>query len=252
MIDVVIPVYNSVNMVQQCMDAIYAQKRVNSIIIINDASTDTDLLDYLDNVKATVLHNGRNLGFIHSVNKGMRLVQTEYAVIVNSDVVPLLNDALLKLVTAMDSVKANVCGAKLLFMPGSKFGKPWTIQHAGVGFDPDGKPYHPFMHLHRDTKAANVPKFVHAVTGAVMGIRMSKWRELGGFDERYAPGVFEDVDYCLRAKKVVYEPLSEWLHLMHGSQTEGVNLFDYHDDNLKLLLDRWQMESDESLYYGGA
>lgn len=255
MIEVVIPAYNQPHLVQQCVDAVLAQRGVGQVHVADDYSTDVHLRDYyrvmLKAKRFRLVFRGQeNVGFLPTVNLAMKFVRSEYAVIVNSDTVPLSRDCLHKLVTALDVENANVCGAKLLFMPGSKYGQPWTIQHAGVGFNPDGRPYHPFMHLHRDTRAANIPKMVTAVTGAVFAVRMSKWRELGGFDEVYGRGVYEDVDYCLRAHRVIYEPQSEWLHLMHGSQTKDNDLFDHEQENLKTFRKRWRPWCDERIYYG--
>lgn len=251
MIDVVIPIWNQFQLVTQCVDAIKAQLGVGRIIMVDDASTDEHLLDYYELVDGyTLLRNQRNLGFVDAVNRGMEAVSTEYAAIVNSDTLPLFQDCLDALVAAMEETDAHVAGAKLLFMPGSPYGDEYRVQHAGIGFDVDGRPYHPFMGVHRDTKAVNVLKTVSAVTGAVMGVRVSKWREIGGFDAAFAPGIYEDVDYCLKAGKVVYTPYSEWLHWMHGSRVKDRDIFDCHDDNLKLLLERWTTVCDERIYYG--
>jgi GT2 family glycosyltransferase len=177
-------------------------------------------------------------------------VGTQYAAIINSDTLPLAKDSLHILVLAMEETGANVTGAKLLFMPGSPYGNEYRVQHAGVGFDVNGKPYHPFIGVHRDTKAVNILRRVTAVTGAVMCVRVAKWREIGGFDTAFAPGIYEDVDYCLKSDRVFYVPYSEWLHWMHGSRVKGRDIFDCHDDNLKLLLKRWATMCDERIYYG--
>lgn len=251
MIDVVIPAYNQFNLVVQCIDTMKAQRGVGKIIVVDDASTDRHLLDYFAiPFGYGLLRNRVNLGFLDSVNKGMEQVSTQYAAIVNSDAVPLSAGSLHNLVLAMEDMGANVAGAKLLFMPGSSYGKEYTIQHAGVAFDSDGVPYHPFMGLHRDTRAANKNRIVGAVTGAVMCVRVDVWRERGGFDAAFRPGGYEDVDFCLRAKRVIYVADSEWLHLMHGSSVNGDGVSHRHDDNLAVLLGRWGTKCDEEIYYG--
>jgi GT2 family glycosyltransferase len=251
MIDVVVPVWNQFHFVAQCLDALKAQSLIGKIIVVDDGSTDERLLDYYELVDGyTLCRHSHNLGFVDAVNRGMEMVGSQYAVIVNSDTLPLSQDALHALMGAMEETGAHVAGAKLLFMPGSPYGDEYRVQHAGIGFDVDGKPYHPLMGVHRDTKAVNRFRDVSAVTGAVMGIRVSKWREIGGFDIAFAPGIYEDVDYCLKAGRVVYVPKSEWLHWMHGSRVKDGDIFDCHDDNLKLLLKRWSTVCDERIYYG--
>jgi GT2 family glycosyltransferase/glycosyltransferase involved in cell wall biosynthesis len=62
-----------------------------------------------------------------------------------------------------------------------------------------------------------------ASIGAVVALltRRSTFRELGGFDERYAPAYYEDADYCVRlwqaGLRVVYEPRAVVRHAEFGS-----------------------------------
>ena len=252
--DIVIPVFNQFGLTSQCIDCVLHQGNVGKVIVVDDASTDAILVYYLMEMSAGghihYIRNARNIGFVGTANRGMECVESEYGLLVNSDTVPIGDNALISLIAQMHDVRYHVAGPKLLFMNGSKHGKRGTIQHAGVGFNPEGIPYHPFMHLHRDTKAACIRKKVTAVTGAVFAVRMDVWNALGGFDEAFAPGVYEDVDFCLKAGKVLYVPQSEWLHRMHGSQVDGIDLFDHEEDHLKLLLRRWGIRCDEELYYG--
>jgi len=45
---------------------------------------------------------------------------------------------------------------------------------------------------------------VEQPAGAFLMIRRAVWEELGGFDERFWPLWFEDVDFCRRAAKLGY------------------------------------------------
>jgi len=254
--DVVVPTYNQFNLVTQCIASLSGQEGIGTIIVVDDASTDFATVEYLSYMhnegSIRLLRSDSNRGFIRSVNAGMKMVETQYAVIVNSDTVPTGRYALYNLVVGVHNARAQVGGAKLLFMPGSKYGKRFTIQHAGIAFDPELVPYHPFMHLHRDTKAANVTRKVNAVTGAIFCVEVDTWTKVGGFDPVFGGGVYEDVDYCLRAGDVMYISGSEWLHMMHGSQTQGHDLFDLSDHNLEILHKKWRhaLKCDQKLFYG--
>ena len=251
MIDVVVPVHNQVMLVAQCIYGLSTQRDIGQIIVVDDASTTDEIAAFCDtNRRVRYVRLDENVGFVGAVNTGMERATTEYAVIVNSDTSPSGSNSLSGLVYAAHEQNMHVGGAKLLFMGGSRYGRRGTIQHAGIAFDYEGIPYHPFMHLHRRTKAANIVRRVNAVTGAVMAVRLDVWRSIGGFDSEFAPGVFEDVDFCLKAGKVVYSPHSEWLHMMHGSQTDEHDLFDNMKDHLDKLLRRWKPSSDEELFYG--
>lgn len=252
--DVVIPVYNQLELVSQCIDGLLSQDDVGRIIVVDDASIESALVHYLMEIAAAgkifLTRMEKNSGFVDAANLGMEQVETEYGVIVNSDTMPVRDNSLTELVMRLHQYRFHVSGPKLLFMDNVEYGARGTIQHAGVGFNRDGVPYHPFMHLHRHTRAANVTKDVSAVTGAVLAVRMEVWRSVGGFDKMFAPGVYEDVDFCLRSGRVLYNPRSEWLHKMHGSQGNGVDLFENEAAHLDLLLRRWNPVCDEELYYG--
>jgi len=250
MIDVVVPVYGQLPLVAQCISTLAGQKSIGKIFLVDDASPGSDIEQFASAVPVHYVRLQKNVGFVNAVNIGMGMVETEYAVMVNSDAAPIHRDSLRTLVMILHEQKQYVAGPKLLFMRGSKFGHGGSIQHAGIAFNPEGVPYHPFMHLHRETRAANVMRQVHAVTGAVMAVKMDVWKGVGGFSQEFAPGVYEDVDFCLKARKVMYTHLSEWWHVMHASQDDGHDLFKNEDKHLKKLLKRWGTKCDEELYYG--
>jgi glycosyltransferase involved in cell wall biosynthesis len=68
-VDVVIPVYNQLGLVTQCLESLLRAECSTShrIVVIDDCSTETELCEYLekmDRLGAIELHrNKRNLGF---------------------------------------------------------------------------------------------------------------------------------------------------------------------------------------------
>jgi GT2 family glycosyltransferase len=76
---------------------------------------------------------------------------------------------------------------------------------------------------------ASVVKEYSAVSAACMMCRRDLFEELGGFDETFAVA-FNDVDFCLRLRRVgyrvIYTPHAELVH--HESHTRGMSGF-YHD-----------------------
>jgi O-antigen biosynthesis protein len=76
-----------------------------------------------------------------------------------------------------------------------------------------------------------------AVTAACMMVRRDVFEELGGFDESFAVG-FNDVDFCIRARRagyrILYTPHAELTH--HESVSRGLS--GYHDDYQRFLA-RW-------------
>jgi GT2 family glycosyltransferase len=87
-------------------------------------------------------------------------------------------------------------GAKLLYEDDS-------IQHAGLYFQWESRTdlwenQHYFKGFSRSLPAANVSRPVPAVTGACLMVDRALYHGVGGLQEIYVMGGFEDSDLCLR------------------------------------------------------
>ena len=88
------PVHDAYEEVRECCESIFRNTANYRLIIIDDQSRDTRLLDYLHEIeqvgKATVIRNPTTLGFVRSANKGMAL-STNDIVLLNSDTIVTKN-----------------------------------------------------------------------------------------------------------------------------------------------------------------
>ena len=83
-------------------------------------------------------------------------------------------------------------------------------------------------------------------SAACLLVRTSLFRQLGGFDVRFAPAYYEDTDLCfaLRQKgyRVVYQPRCEVIH--YEGATSGQDLTkgfkQYQVANRQKFLDKWK------------
>ena len=87
---VIIPVFNAVEALGECLDSVLQHSRIDCrIIVIGDASTDPAvqrLLDgYRDRWPFECYRNPRNLGFTRTVNKGLQLAGRADVVLLNAD-----------------------------------------------------------------------------------------------------------------------------------------------------------------------
>jgi GT2 family glycosyltransferase len=114
-----------------------------------------------------------------------------------------------------DKPEAGAVGGKLVYPDG-------TLQEAGGVIFSDGSG----CNFGWSDKAANAPlyNFVREVdycSGALLATPRALFRELGGFDARFKPAYYEDVDYCftLREKgyRVYYQPESVIVHFEGAS-----------------------------------
>jgi GT2 family glycosyltransferase len=165
----------------------------------------------------------RNVGFAPANNAGLAHARGEYVAYVNSDVFPGTSDWLERLAARLAADPAlGVIGPLLLFEDGS-------VQHRGMFFErlPEYGDWFFCQHYdkgHRYTSGGDVQKFI-SITGACMVLRRDLAVRLGGFDEIYAIGDFEDSDLCLKVQALglacAVDPSVHLYHLERKSQSSG-------------------------------
>jgi N-acetylglucosaminyl-diphospho-decaprenol L-rhamnosyltransferase len=206
-IGIIIVTYNSGDEIGPCLDA--AMSRATDVVVVDNASQDSTIAEVAKR-GARLIANSTNRGFAAAVNQGFAALNNPYIVLLNPDAV---------LLTGLESMR-EACD-----LP----------QAAGVGgqlVDPEGRPQLGFMVRRFPTPASLVleslllnriwpnnpvnrryraldldpAKFsrVEQPAGAFLMIRREVWEKLGGFDERFHPLWFEDVDFCRRAADVGY------------------------------------------------
>jgi GT2 family glycosyltransferase len=227
-VSVVIPVYNHAEFTYRCLQSLCNNSITNSfeVIVVDDCSTDETqaLLGRMKGIR--VVRNEKNSGFILSCNAGAAAGRGKYIWFLNNDTV-LTSDSLDALVaTFSEFPDAGLVGSKLIYPDGKlqeAGGIIWNDasgSNYGRGDDPD-KPEYSYL---RD---------VDWCSGASIMIPNSLFDDLGGFDRRYLPAYYEDVDLAFSVrraeKRVLLQPLSRIVHAEGVSSgtdiREGVKSF---------------------------
>ncbi|MDY6954037.1 MAG: glycosyltransferase, partial [Thermodesulfobacteriota bacterium] len=215
---IIIPAFNQLAYTKQCLEALFKNtpEEMYELIVVDNGSTDgTKAFLTTLGQRATIITNGKNLGFARACNQGARAASGKYLIFLNNDTLPLpcWLEEMVELAERDETV--GIVGSKLLFPDG-------TIQHAGVVVSGNGLPYH----LHRgcpgDMPCANKQRSFQIVTAACMLISRDLFFDIKGFDEGYVNGC-EDIDLCLKVgeskRRVVYNPKSVLVHF--EGKTEG-------------------------------
>lgn len=242
-VSIVVPVHNKLIHTLGCLRSIL---RAGSnyrfeVIVADDASTDAtpEVLAGLRGDGIRVVSHTKALGFLGNCNAAARQARGDWLVLLNNDtlVLPGWLDALVDTFKAQP--KAGLVGAKLIYPDGSlqecggvvwRNAQAWNI---GRGLDP---------HL----PAFNFAREVDYCSGAAIAMPTALWRELNGFDPRYAPAYYEDTDLAFRIRAAGYQvwvqPLACVVHfegISHGkSVTSGIK--QYQEINRQAFVTRWR------------
>ncbi len=197
-----------------------------------------------------VVFAAKNGGFSAANNRAAAQATGEFVCMLNSDTVPHKNwlQAMLGVMKAFSQVGA--VGAKLIWPPWAHDRLPGFVQHAGVAFNAMRLPYHIMEGFPPDHALVNRPLMMKACTGACLLVRRRLWDQVGGLDEAYGQGNFEDIDLCLRINEAGYDiaycPTAVLYHVGSGSN----NVADA-ERNSMLFMHRWQHKivSDDWMYW---
>ena len=242
-VSIVIPVYNQFHYTYACLKTI----AMNSgdvpyeVIVANDCSTDltTQLTKIITGVK--VVTNKENLRFLRNCNNAAKHARGKYILFLNNDT-QVQKNWLSSLVDLIErDEKIGMVGSKLIYPDGKlqeaggivwRDGSAWNY---GNGKDPAMPEY-------------NYVKDVDYISGAAIMIRANLWREIGGFDDQFAPAYYEDTDLAFEVRRhgyrVAYQPLSVVIHfegVSNGTDTSG-GLKAYQAKNQKAFYEKWKDE----------
>lgn len=210
-VSIIIPVHNHIGATIRCLLSIAKAKDVSQyqIIVADDASNDetSDVLGQI--IPIRYLRSEDNIGFIRTCNRAAKTANGKYLVFLNNDTV--VQDGWLDniLETFTDFPDTGLVGSKLVYPDGRLqeaggiIWKDGTGRNYGWGNDPRKPEY-------------NYLREVDYCSGASMMIPRALWEQLGGFDERFVPAYYEDVDLAFRVReagyKVYFQPGSEVIH----------------------------------------
>ena len=217
-ISIIVPVFNKWPITRGCLEAVWAtvpREHNIEVIVSDDASTDDTALALasmaMTEPRLKVLRNEKNLGFVESCNRAAAAATGDILVFLNNDTVPLPGwlEPLVRTFTQFPDVGA--VGGKLLSPDGS-------LQEAGGIVFADGSA----CHFGRGESNAMKHLFdyvrqVDYVSGALLATPRKLFADLGGFDPDFAPGYYEDTDYCFRLREqgygIYYQPEAVIVHL---------------------------------------
>ena len=239
-VSVIVPVHGKWPYTRQCLRFL-AGHLVSvpfEVVVVDDASPDDSAakLAACDGVR--LVRAERNLGFIGACNLGAEHARGRNLFFLNNDA-EVTESWLDTLMSTMDSnERIGLVGAKLVYPDGRlqecgavvwSDGTGWNL---GRGGDPDAAEY-------------NDVRDVDYCSGAAILVRAGVFREVGGFDGRFAPAYYEDTDlaFAVRAAgyRTVVQPKAVVVHhegISNGTDAStGVKR--HQELNRQVFVDKW-------------
>lgn len=219
---VVILNWNGRKLLEQFLQKVIICSPQAEVIIADNASSD-DSVDFLNkNFPATrIIHLPVNLGFAGGYNEALKQVDTDYFMLLNSDV-EVTEGWLIPMIEFLDQhPDSAACQPKIL-----SYHDRHLFEHAGAAggyIDFLGYPFcrgRVFNSLEEDKGQYNSNSSIFWATGACMLIRSEVFKKLNGFDERFFAHM-EEIDLCWRIHRSGYKiyciPSSTVYHVGGGT-----------------------------------
>jgi GT2 family glycosyltransferase len=201
-IGIVIVTYNSGREIGACLDAALATGA--EVLVVDNGSHDATVRETARR-GVRLIANPENRGFAAAVNQGFCALICPYILLLNPDAI--LQTPIDDLRAACQRPRAAGAGGKLLDESGvpqvgfmvRRFPTPASLILEALLLNR----VWPQNSVNRRYRGLDLPIDrcigVEQPAGAFLMLRRDVWEELGGFDEKFYPLWFEDVDFCRRA-----------------------------------------------------
>lgn len=240
-VTILVTAYGQFEQTYACLKAIQESRSGTTfeVLLVDDCSGDEDMQRFATVPGLRYRSNAENLGFVRSVNQSLVFARGSFIHLLNNDTLVQTGwlDALMRTFALFGD--CGLAGSRLVYPDN-------TLQEAGgiVWSDGDACNYGRGDNPTRSRYGS--VREVDYVSGASILVRTELFKQLDGFDERYAPAYYEDTDLAYRireaGKRVYLQPDSVVTHiegLSHGTDPEHGGKM-HQRRNREVFLSRWR------------
>ncbi|MBX7256213.1 MAG: glycosyltransferase [Candidatus Hydrogenedentes bacterium] len=240
-VSIIIPAHNQVDYCKQCIGSILSNTDYpHRLILVDNGSTD-GVGELFDSVPGAIaVHSPTNLGFPGGINLGLPHVEG-HVLILNSDTIVPARWLTNLVHTLESSARIGLVGPMSNCVSG-----PQLIE--GLSFETMTEINEYASQLWQERRGFIVD--TERIVGFCMLIKDETFNEVGGLDESFGIGNFEDDDYCMRVRKAGFRIcIAEGCFVFHyGSRTFSAMGYtsDIYSDlmnrNAKRFKDKWRLD----------
>ncbi|WP_440671537.1 glycosyltransferase [Bacillus subtilis] len=237
---IIVLTYNQLALTKQCLESIW--KHTNNdcieVIVIDNGSHDgtRDYLKQITSIKA--IFNKMNEGFAKACNQGLEVASGDNILFLNNDTVVTNQwlEPMIKLLYQDD--KIGMVGPVSNYVSGPQ---QVPVNYTNVEEIEDFSRLYCLQQRGRSKAVLRLVRFCLLVKKKVLD-------QVGGFDERFVGGSFEDDDLSLRVLQAGYQlkiALDSFVH-HHGHATftgnPDLSISQLYEENRQRFIDKWKVD----------
>jgi GT2 family glycosyltransferase len=218
---IVILNWNGKTYLEQFLPSVMRFSKGARVIVADNGSTDESVAFVQSHYpEIEIILNNENGGFAKGYNEALKQIDSEFYLLLNSDI-EVTENWLVPLLHKMNDPNVAGCQPKI-----RSFHQRAAFEHAGASGGFLDRNYYPFCRgrlvdqVEIDEGQYNQEAEVFWATGAALLIRSELFHRVGGFDEAFFAHM-EEIDLCWRIKKLGYSfyviPESEIYHVGGGT-----------------------------------
>jgi GT2 family glycosyltransferase/glycosyltransferase involved in cell wall biosynthesis len=220
---IVIPVWNAWKHTRRCLDSLRPTLGLrDQVVVVDNGSSDATAAELARRPWLTVITNAENRGFAAACNQGAAAATTDVVVFLNNDTLTPSRwiDALLAPLEDVGVVASgprsnSVSGPQLVANPQYDGSKLAEVQR--------------FARTWRESNRGTTE--VDRLVGFCLAVKSAAFAGIGGFDERFEVGGYEDDDLCQRLRDAGGRLVIAHASFVHhvGHQTFDANDVDWFE-----------------------
>jgi GT2 family glycosyltransferase len=197
-VTVIVPVYDDYDATRACIQTLREELSDCRVVLVNDASPDKRLGDYLKDVatdnRIELIVNTDNIGFVASVNNALARTTCGDVLLLNSDTI--VPKGLIKRLTAAARLSPDIGTVTPLSNNGEFVSFPLANQNNPWGSRSEVEKIDGIAARVNSGQIVDLPTGI----GFCLYVTRACLERVGPLSENYTRGYLEDADFCLRAR----------------------------------------------------